>query len=195
MPDRNCPNCGNKLPEIMQFTKMVDCDACGTTLLLDDDEMRMAGERGVMAEVPSLLALGETVKVGRRIMTPVGHIRFDYGRGWWDEFWCLDEHGIGHWLSVDEGDYAFETELSDVPTFAWGGIEYRESRYTASETDEATCVAFRGQLPEVIAIGETHRYTDYTNADGKLISHEKWNGGEAWFGGEWLDPWSIWSAS
>lgn len=43
---------------------------------------------------------------------PFGHARFSYGRGWWDEFWCIDPEGTGRWLSADEGDYALESPLN-----------------------------------------------------------------------------------
>ena len=64
-----------------------------------------------MQDAPSLIQLGQHVKAGTKTLQPVGHAQFDYGRGWWDEFWCLDEAGTGCWLSADEGDYAVERVL------------------------------------------------------------------------------------
>lgn len=192
--DLNCPNCGTLLPPLLQFAKMVDCTSCGTTILMQDAGLLAAGTHGVMVEAPSLLKLGEEVQIGSARFIPVGHIRFDYGAGWWDEFYCLDLSGLSPvWISADEGDYAFERLLprSDWPVITGRRVQFSGTDYMLAEQDEATCIAFRGQLPEVIALGEMHHYRNFTGPDGLALSQEVWDGGEAWFAGDWLDPWAI----
>lgn len=193
----NCPNCGDTLPRLLDLTKMVDCESCGTTVILDGDALQNAGQRGEMLDAPSLITLNTPVRIKAKDYTPVGHMRFDYGAGWWDEYWCLDPFGAGVWLSADEGDYVFEHPLdrSLWPMVQSKSLEFNGVTYVVSEKDSATCVAFRGQLPEVITLGETHHYTSFVSDAGKALTREHWteNGKtqEAWFAGEWLDPWSI----
>ncbi len=196
----NCPNCGAPLGAKLAYARMLDCDSCGTTILREDEALRVAGDRGVMLDAPSLMALGQTVMVNGAQYTPVGQVRFDYGAGWWDEFWCPSgQAGFdGVWISVDEGDYAVETAVG--PTSApkrphsltlGTEVSFDGQTYMLSETDRATCVAFRGALPEVIALGETHDYANFTAPDGALLSLETWDGGHAWYRGDWIDPWKI----
>ena len=197
MPRHSCPNCGDQLPELLAITKMVDCDSCGTTVVLDGPMLRQAGTRGDMLDIPALVHLGQDFHANRQTYTPVGHLRFSYGPGWWDEFWCLTPDGSGVWLSVDEGDYALERPLqrSRWPVVMGKTTTFDGTSYEMSETDTATCIAFRGQLPEVAQLGEPHRYTNFVSAEGDALSRETWteNGteAEAWFAGEWLDPWDI----
>ena len=176
---------------------MITCAHCGSTSVLRDEAFHLAGEGGVMQEAPSLVQLGEHVQVGKERLLPVGHAQFSYGRGWWDEYWCLDEDGNGCWLSSDEGDYAVERAL---PEADWpkkfrpaigaecriNGIEFR-----VSEAETAACLAVRGEFPEDIAIGETHLYFDLSGPDGAIATYEKWDDGKAWTIGTWIDPWDV----
>ena len=176
---------------------MLDCESCGTTVLLDGDALRQAGTRGEMLDLPGLLKLDDMFRTPKGVYVVVGHIRFDYGPGWWDEFWCVAPDDNGIWLSVDEGDYAFEREVprKDWPVVKGKTTEFGGTSYVISEQDDATCVGFRGQLPEEIAIGERHSYTNFIASDGAALSRETWvedgKTQEAWFAGEWLDPWDI----
>lgn len=197
MTTKTCPNCGDRLAPILSFTKMLDCESCGTTVVLDGDALRMAGQRGEMLDLPALLRLDDMFRTPKGVYVVVGHVRYDYGAGWWDELWCVAPDDEGIWLSIDEGDYALERAVPPgvQPIKSGKHILYKGDRYHLSETDTATCVAYRGQLPEEIIIGETHSYTNYVSADGASLSHEVWTEHgtqhEAWFAGEWLDPWEI----
>ena len=197
---QTCPNCGTPVGPQFAFSQMVACESCGTTLVRDSDMLRMAGEAGVMLEAPSLIKLGQSVRIAGEDYTPVGHMRFDYGGGWWDEFWCPRSVASpdGVWISVDEGDYAIETRVPAraAPTkpaklVLGHEVQFDDETYMLSETDRATCIAFRGGVPEEIVLGETHDYANYTSPTGGLLSLEVWDGGHAWHRGAWVDPWKI----
>jgi hypothetical protein len=176
---------------------MVTCAHCGSTSVLRDEVFRLAGEGGVIRDAPSLIRLDEEVQVqGQRLM-PVGLAQFDYGRGWWDEFWCLDADAAGYWLSADEGDYALEQAL---PRADWpkrfrpklgAEVEIGGTAFRVTEAETATCVAVRGAFPEVLEVGESHLYFDLTGPDGEIATHERWDGGEGWSIGRWIDPWEV----
>lgn len=198
-PD-TCPNCGYPLGAGLAFARMLDCDSCGTTILRDGEALRAAGDRGVMLETPSLLQIGQTITIEGHPYTPAGHLRFDYGGGWWDEFWCPRSVAgpEGVWISVDEGDYAIETHVGArqapaKPRKLTLGTEVflKGKTYGLTETDKATCIGFRGGLPEIVTLGETHDYANFTCPEGDLLSLEIWQGGHAWFTGTWIDPWKI----
>jgi len=57
--------------------------------------------------------------------------------------------------------------------------------------DQARATAFRGELPERMQIGETHRFVNASGQGGELLSGEVWDGGESWFLGAWLDPFDL----
>lgn len=152
-----------------------------------------------MHDAPGLLQLGQTVRLDDTTVTPVGVIRYSYGRGWWDEFWCDGPKG-GLWVSVDEGDIVIE-EPTENP--GWSpkpdqiGMKVGESfthgvrTYTAVEAETATCVAYRGELPEAPEVGEMHYFTNFLSGPSKSLSLEIWGSNHAWFSGQWIDPWQV----
>ncbi|MEM9962657.1 MAG: DUF4178 domain-containing protein [Pseudomonadota bacterium] len=192
----NCPNCGNALDWTLSITLMRDCPFCESTVVLDGEALRLAGERGAMLDAPSLLRIGEPTHLSGNNWTPVGHARFSYGPGWWDEYWCSDGAGEFRWISVDEGDIAIEEPVDidiDIGTHLRRGdrIMVRRQSFTATEEEEATCIAVRGELPELLQIGETHRYVDFTGEHGGILTFEAWEGEHAWFAGRWISPWEV----
>lgn len=196
----NCPNCGGPLSAKMRSTKMVDCPHCETTVLLRDDGFESMGTRGIMADHPSLIRLGETFRYDGVDYHPVGQARFSYGRGWWDEFWTIMPEG-GYWISVDEGDIAVEqpTSLGDsIPADALSpGAEIRldQERWIVSEEGEAVCEAVRGELPEPLRPGTRYKYWHLSGPRARLITVEIENGEVTAHEGHWLDPFAIEAAS
>lgn len=95
-------------------------------------------------------------------MKPLGHARFDYRRGWWDEFRCdADKEMLC--VCLDDGGIAIER--------AWGapsGQKFRPEigatldvavagqRFTVAGYSKATCTAIRGEFGEVMSIDEIH---------------------------------------
>ena len=192
----NCPNCGAGLTARLALTRMVDCPHCDSTVVLDGDALRAAGRRGVMLDAPSLLAIGQAVEIAGRAVTPLGHARFSYGPGWWDEFWC-DDGDDGVWVSVDEGDVVIERPIPEFrpqrPARPAPGheVEYGDEIYAATEAETAECVALRGEWPEEQTVGERHDYVNYLGRGGLMLSLEYWPGGETWTAGRWVDPFAV----
>lgn len=193
----NCGNCGAALPNRLAQARMVTCDHCGSTSVLRDKVFEIAGQGGEMFDAPALVQIGAPVVVKGLELLPVGQARFSYGRGSWDEFWCLGGSEDGMWLSADEGDYALER---DLPRDLWpetgrprlgDAIEIRGETFRVTEAETATCVAVRGEFPEELEIGETHLYFDLTGPHGQIATYESWEGGEAWSAGHWVDPWQV----
>ena len=103
-----CPNCGAELEAKLATTKLVACSYCDSNVLLEDDAVKLAGKQGVMADYPSLVQMHGNYRYRGWQFMAVGRARFDYGQGFWDEWWVVGGDGEGRWLSVDEGDFALE---------------------------------------------------------------------------------------
>jgi predicted RNA-binding Zn-ribbon protein involved in translation (DUF1610 family) len=198
MPDFHCPNCGSSLGPGLNGIRMMNCESCGTSVIVDDDRLELAGSQGVMHEVPLLFGLKEVVTIGRQTWRILGQARFSYGRGTWDEFWSEDDGGRGAWISVDEGDVVVQrpvddpalTSLSIEPRLG-AKVAYQGRNYTATEVETAVCEAVRGSLPEVMKVGESHRFVNFTGDSGDLLSGEFWPEGQAWSLGFWVDPFDV----
>jgi len=195
----SCPNCGYGFDALRRSTRMFDCPSCGTTLFREGDALAPLGNHGEMHDTPMLFGIGDTIHAEERAYSVLGHVRYDYGRGFWDEMWAEDPQGCGAWISIDEGDVVIQRALPDEAVRAGLMGELRlgaqvrvENRiYTVTEMDAATAVAFRGELPERIELGDTHRFVNASGAAGALLSGEVWDGGESWFLGSWLDPFDL----
>ena len=70
-------------------------------------------------------------------------------------------------------------------------LTLRDTRFMVTEAENATCLAVRGELPEELAVGETHLYFDLAAKGGQLATYEVWDGGRDWTIGHWSDPWDV----
>lgn len=198
MSDLNCPNCGSQCPVALKAAKVVTCPACSTTLFLRGAHIENAGEQGIMHDAPMLFGIGDNVELGSKTIQIVGHARFSYGRGFWDEFCGLPTTGETIWISVDEGDVILQNPVTGPaqpkfrPPFKPGEtLEFDGTTYTVTEVEQAECVALRGQFDEELHAGETYDFVN-ASADGyALLSGEFWGKEAAWYTGRWHDPFGV----
>jgi DNA-directed RNA polymerase subunit RPC12/RpoP len=198
MQDFNCPNCGSLCPIILKTAKLVTCQSCGTTLFLKGDHIELAGEQGVMHEAPQLFVVGDTVELGGKTLQILGHARYSYGRGFWDEYCGISQKGLSSWISVDEGDVVEQSRIPTdqmpkaQPPFKPGEtLTFEDTTYTVTEVEQAECIALRGQFDEELQVGETYRFVNAA-ADGyRLLSGEFWGDGVSWYEGRWRDPFGV----
>lgn len=197
METNNCPNCGDSLPAAFNAAKMCTCPSCDTTLVLDGAHLQNAGTSGQMHDFPTLLKLGQSIHIKGHDYQVLGHVRFDYGRGWWDEFWV---EGTDHrvWISVDEGDVILQRPIprNDCPANTkppkLGDTVTAERRnYRVTEASSAICIAVRGHFSEILKIGSQYDYVNCTGENGNLLSGEFSEGAPDWYLGAWLDPFEF----
>lgn len=192
---QNCQKCGADLGPGFDWARMANCAHCGTSHILRDKVFEAAGEAGVLHEGQSLVHLGRALLTAHGSFTPAGVVRFSYGRGTWDEFWCPDTQG-GAWISVDEGDIALQhavkgAGLPEVPPTLGVRLRALDRVWLVSEAETARCVGFRGQLPEIFALDQSFTFINATGADGRILSGEFGPDGAHWFEGPWLDPFDL----
>lgn len=195
----NCPQCGDEQELAFKHTKLTVCPSCGSTLFIEDEHVRLAGKQSVIADYPSLIQLNHNFKYQQDSYLPVGHIRYNYRLGYWDEWWVVNNSGQGKWLSVDEGDFVLEKPISiqsGIPNLALLSLnqEYTilNQAWIVTELDRATCVGFRGELPEIINVGESYDFAHLSGMNGELLTLEfPEDQAVRSYIGKWLDPYLI----
>lgn len=198
MEELNCPNCGARCSILLKQIKVATCTSCKTTLMINDAQVHSVGEQGEMHDAPLLFGLGDQVTLGKTSTMILGHARYSYGRGFWDEFCGIDPNGESYWISVDEGDVVRQVRLRDTdapkfrPPFKPGEtLDFDSSDFTVTEVETAECIALRGQFDEKLHVGETHCYVNASAGDEVLLSGEFWDGNAIWFFGRWYDPFAV----
>ncbi|MBI1494075.1 DUF4178 domain-containing protein [Halocynthiibacter styelae] len=198
MHSLNCPNCGSALHVSFAAAKMTTCQSCNTSLFLEGEQIEKAGKSGEMHEAPQLFHLGETTSVDNDSYAIVGHARFDYGPGFWDEYWALDHNGRGQWISVDEGIVILQKPVAPeaVPKFHKTpglGHEFQAfgDSYRVTEVNRGTCVAVRGSFPRPMVVGEVFEYVNCLGTHDEQLSGEFSASGTEWFRGIWCDPFDV----
>ena len=193
-----CPGCGAPLAPHFRYAKLVTCAHCDSLVFLEDGAARSAGKRSVMADWPTLFTLDNVFEYRGWRFVPVGHLRYDYAHGFWDEWWVLDQaRDQGRWVSIDEGDYALEQAVELERGFDCSAVRLGEPVRLADEVWQVTekgrarCVGVRGELPERVALGAEFDYAHLSGADGRLITLE-WDAQRCTATeGEWIDPFEI----
>ena len=190
----NCPQCGDALAIHFKYTKLIKCHSCKSTIFLEDDSVKLIGKSAVLSPEPSLIKLHKTFKFQNRRFTPLGKIRYSYGRGFWEEWFLQDENGKPFWLSIDEGDFVLEEKINFSLPFK-KNREFKVGQYLndyqITEIGEGVCVGFEGELPEAIKLNETHQYVHLSRGNGELLTLEFAENETMTFKGQWIDPLAI----
>ena len=197
----NCPQCGYKLPIYFEYTKLIECPSCKSTIFLGDEVAKKIGEASALSPEPSLIQMHKPFKYQNHRYIPVGKIRYSYDRGFWEEWYLKRDDGKGWWLSIDEGDFALEqsddiSSLRDFNAFAIDSLRVGKfvGDYLVSEMGYGKCEGFSGELPEPIEIGLTHKYIHLSGDKAELLTIEydrNREGDVTLFRGRWIDPFLI----
>lgn len=202
---QNCPSCGAAAPPLLKHSKLAVCNYCNSTLFVNDAQVQSAGEKSVLSETPSILTMACRFQMSQWTFEPIGRIRYEYGSGEtagsgdWDEWWVLQSDGKTRWISNDEGEYVVQNKVAlqgDPPPYEnlviGTDINLFSQKLRVTELNCATCLGVEGQLPEVIKIGDSHRYAHLESAKGVLITAEYDEQDAATFHkGLWVDPFDI----
>jgi Domain of unknown function (DUF4178) len=197
-----CPSCGALQNVKFKYTKFMVCEYCRSALFMEDDGVRNAGKMSEIADLPSLLQLGIPFKYATATYIPLGRVQYDFGRGCWDEWWCMDNTGQGTWISVDEGDIALEQRIEiteGLPGFDELKVgdqvvlrSYKKTfNVTVVEKQRCKMVGAEGELPFPIIPGEEYNYIDFSGADKMILTAEYFGDDVDCYQGIWLDPFGI----
>lgn len=197
-----CPSCGGELAQRFSATKFIVCGYCQSCLFLEDEGVRNAGKMSTLSEAPSIFQLGGSYNYRNWGFVPIGRVRYDYGRGWWDEWYVADNKGEFKWISVDEGDIAIEEPADldgEVPSFEAISIgdqiplkvKGQVINFIVTELNNCTCIGAEGELPFEIVPYETYYYVDLSGPDRRIFTLEYTEDGVNAFEGTWVDPFDI----
>jgi len=177
---------------------MLSCESCTTTILLEDEGLRLAGEQGVLHQVPMLFGLGDEIQINAARYQILGQARFSYGRGTWDEFWALREDQESAWISVDEGDLILQQSLTRSEWPRYDGylqlgstVEYDAEIFAVTEIGSGECTGLQGSFGHTLYVGETYQFYNLQGDRGRVLSAEMQEGSREWFLGRWLDPFEV----
>ena len=191
----NCPQCGYPLPIYFNYTKLIECPSCHSSIFLGDEVAKVIGSSSALSKEPSLIELYKAFRYQNHNYMPVGKVRYSYGRGFWEEFFLKRDDSKGWWLSIDEGDFALEEE---VDILVLGDFEVDSLKvgrfikdYMVTEMGEGEVVGFEGEIPEPIEIGKTYGYIHLSGAGSELLTIEYDIEGKKLFKGNWIDPFLI----
>ncbi len=193
-----CPSCGNIINQLTRAPQMVVCSACNTTHLLNNGKMEDVGKSAVLTETPSIFSVNKTYKHQDWKFTPVGRVRYDYGDGYWDEWYVRSDNGKETWVSVDEGEIAIESLVQknpSVPAFdqikVGGPIMINRIKMTVIEKNTATMIGAEGELPFKIVPNDSYDYIDLLGPKRVAFTVEYQDGGVTCYKGVWIDPFDI----
>ena len=190
-----CPQCGDSLPLYISYAKLAKCDSCKSTIFIEDDAVRLAGESSVLSDEVSLIRLNTPFKYKNHTFLPVGVVRYSYGRGFWEEWWVNRDDGENFWLSVDEGDMVLEKEIDNIYNYSkiqhisMGDI--LDKKYIVTEIGDAKIEGFDGSLPNQMDFGVDYKYIHLSEKNANLITIEILNNRVSTYKGVWIDSFMI----
>ena len=201
MPSYNCPQCGDRLNIEFSFTKLTRCPSCGSTLLLEDENISSLGESSSLIEEETLFAIGKSFRYRKQSLRAIGKIRYQHEYGFWEEWFMIDTDTQDRfWLSVDEGDFILEKRvplnskiIKKTLTLPLGKtVRVDNISYRITEKGRATCVGFEGELPYYIEENTILEYIHLTpKGKGEHLTLERDNIRYLAYQGVWMDPYEI----
>lgn len=173
----SCPSCGAPVDVDNRFTRMVKCDYCDGQLLLEGEAFEFQGE-AKLAPGSSRFDVGQEGTVKDRSYRVLGHIRYNWGRGFWDEYCVKLEGEEMAWIADDAGELTIsrkvdpgETPPSYEEVQVGGKMSVGDYSFVVSEKGEAEVEGFEGELPFVAKAGDGIQYVDGSH-EGNVYSIE-----------------------
>ena len=161
---------------------MAVCDYCKATLVKDADSVKNIGKMSEVLEDYSPIQINTSGVIDGKSFTVVGRIQLRYDAGFWNEWYVLDDHGDGAWLSDASGQYTFTREAASDPVHprAWPafdsiapgtpldlGAAADSSRivFIAADIRSAQCTGGQGELPFTVGSGYAARVADFRRSN------------------------------
>jgi hypothetical protein len=193
-----CPSCGHIIKQVTRSPQIVVCSACNSTNLLVSGRLEEIGESAILTEYPSIFEIYKTYRHKDWKFTPVGRVRYDYGDGFWDEWYVRSDGGKENWISVDEGDIAIEALAHNnikVPQFneihVGGTLMINRVKMTVIEKNSCTMIGAQGELPFKIVPNDTYNYIDLLGPKRVSFTIEYQGDRVDCYKGVWIDPFEI----
>lgn len=168
-----CPQCGAPHSLVNPGIRMLVCSHCNAVAYWGDDDAVHLGEKSILPEDDTRLFLNAHGRVNGESFVVVGHLKYDYGRGGWDEWYLQLDDGSAAWLSEDQRQLRYQRIAEPTGALPHASqlqtqqpVEIEGTTYTVREIGQARCVGGEGQLPFAVMPGETYPYADIATLDG-----------------------------
>jgi len=163
-----CPNCGASV-RVLEYSKTVNCDYCGTILHVDDkgSEGSEFTNTGIKMDKHDVgpLHVGTFGFYKRIPFKIVGVIEYIDDEGWkWQEYYLNFKDGKKAWLEYDDGQYTilFNLFLDDfkIPRMMLSSLKVSGEKVKITEKGESKIVYQWGQIPFTSTPDATINYID-----------------------------------
>lgn len=162
-----CPSCGAPIEFGLGSSIAKVCEYCNATVVRSDRGLEDLGKVAAIAEVPSLVAVGDVLDIDGRNMEVVGRIQLDHGKGPWDEYYVAFDYGQSWgWLAYAEGHWILTTKAPGFAVPAFKSLELEQSvplgdaHYCVTEVKTARIVSAQGELPSGEPPNSIRHYAD-----------------------------------
>jgi hypothetical protein len=169
-----CPSCGAPIEFSVGSSVAKVCEFCRSTVVRSDRGLEDLGKVAAIANVPSLIAVGDEGTLAGRPMQVLGRVQLDQGAGPWDEWYVAFDHGAAWgWLAYAEGIWyatsLLTKEAPRVPPFDALRVEQDVSlgaagTFRVGEAKTGRVVSAEGELPAKSPPGQERRYADLHGA-------------------------------
>ncbi len=169
----NCPSCGAGHDIHNPGVLMYRCEYCGTSVHWDREKVRAAGKHAVLPTGFTRLFTGATGSLFDKRFVVLGRARYNFDRGFWDE-WALEQaDGSLVWLTEDNHELSLQTRVEGVAVEPFKQLRVgraftaRQQVFVVEEKGLAECIGVEGDLPREFEVGETYGFVDASSRDGR----------------------------
>lgn len=169
-----CPNCGAEQELANPGVVVLDCGFCQTRIYLGDEQARSLGERSLLPEQDSRLALGASGTLAGRAFRTLGQVRYRTAQRIWTQWYLSFDDGSTGWLIEDARRLSLERAVPDVavasPTklaINLPAVQHQGVAYLTRHIGRASCEGSAGQLPFAPAVGQELTWADLESLDGE----------------------------
>src|SRR6185436_7423954 len=152
----SCPSCGAPIEFRAGSSVAKVCEYCGATVFRTDRGLENLGKVADIANVPSLIAVGDSGTLAGRSFLVLGRVQLDHGAGPWDEYYFVYDGGASSgFLAYAEGVWYATAEAPakvGVPPYESLRIEADVvlgdgGSFRVAEVKAARVVSAEGELP------------------------------------------------
>ena len=172
-----CPSCGAPIEFSLGASIAKVCEYCRATVCRTDHGLEDIGKVAVIANAPSLVAVGDFGELDGNHIQILGRVQLDHGSGPWDEYYVSINHGSSwSWLAYAEGNWLLTSKMETVtpPTLDTLALEQDVklggTTYRVTEIKTARVVSAQGELPTPSKPNETRSYVDLLGPDGQCAT-------------------------
>ncbi len=174
-----CPTCGGEVPLYNRFSHVVVCPFCQSTLIYGEEALRVKGKQSVLPPSRLPIKVGLQGKIQGKDFIILGRIRYQWERGYWDEWFIGFDDGSFAWLTEEDGEIMLENVgkfpknfINWEKTQVGENLQLLEKSWKVLEKNTAVCIGGEGQLPFELVPQERIYYLELESEDGTFGTYE-----------------------